>query len=175
MKWNFKSIIGMLSVTFIIVALFYTSSSSYQKYEMAVFQNNRQAAQPPVGKLQVTVVDGYTEEPLEGARVVIPEIKKTFTTNDQGMTPLIQVPILEDEHFRSIMQKPWGEITLLVYKDDYIEYALFHTHVWENQVRNGPRILLFPKDAGGKNEPFSLIEGPHRLWVNELVKKFRPK
>jgi len=173
MKWRFSSVLSIFCIIIIIIALFYTGNISYKQYEAQVFGEQSELFPPPTGKLQPVVVDGYSEMPLENATVVIPETGERYVTDENGKTPVIEVPILEDTHFSSILKKPWGEITLLIYKEGYIEYALFHTQVWENQVRSGPKILLFPKDSEGSNEPFSLIEGPHRLWVNELVEKYR--
>ena len=126
------------------------------------------------GTIQPQVVDGFSEEPIEDAVVVIPETGQRFVTDQDGLTALIRVPILEDVHFTDISPKPWGEITLMIYKKGYIEYVLLHAHAWENQTRKGPKILLFPEVEGEKNEPFFVVEGPHRLWVQELVEKYRP-
>jgi len=127
------------------------------------------------GYIQPQVIDGFSEEPIEGAVIVIPETNQQFITAKDGLTAVIKVPIEEDVHFAEISPKPWSEITLIVYKEGYVEYVLFHTHVWENQTRNGPKIMLFPQVKGEKHEPFSVIESPHRLWVKELVEKYRPK
>lgn len=126
------------------------------------------------GKLCIEVVDGKSEKPVEGATVVIPEIDASYQTGSDGKTAIIDVPVLENKHFSSIQQMPWGEVTVLVYKDGYIPYALFHTQVWQSQLRNGPRIYLFIDDGSTSGDAFSVIEGPQRLWVNELVEKYRP-
>ncbi|HBG75354.1 hypothetical protein QBE55_01515 [Eubacteriales bacterium mix99] len=127
------------------------------------------------GYLQPQVVDGFSEEPIQGATVVIPEINQKFVTAEDGYTAAIRIPIQEDAHFEKIEPKPWSEVTILVYCPDYIEYALFQAHVWESQSRKGPKILLFPKEKGKENEPFGVVEGPHRIWIKELVEKYRPK
>lgn len=126
------------------------------------------------GYIQPQVLDGFTEEPIEGAVVVIPETGQQFITSDDGQTATIKIPVMEDQHFAGFAPKPWSEVTLIVYKEGYLEYVLFHTHVWENQTRKGPRILLFPKTEGQDDEPFSIVESPHRIWVKDLVDKFRP-
>jgi hypothetical protein len=120
------------------------------------------------------VVDGFSEDPIEGAAVVIPETGQKFVTSKDGLTAVIKIPVEEDEHFEDISPKPWGEITVIVYKEGYIEYVLLNTHVWENQSRKGPKILLFPEVQGERNEPFAVTEGPQRIWVKNLVEKFRP-
>ena len=127
------------------------------------------------GYIQPQVIDGFSEEPIEGAVVVIPETDQQFVTAEDGLTAVIKVPIKEDLHFADISPKPWSEITLIVYKKDYVEYVLFHTHVWEGQTSKGPKIMIFPQPEGEKHEPFSVVEGPHRIWVKELVEKYRPR
>jgi hypothetical protein len=128
----------------------------------------------PSGSIIVFVEDGSNKKPLAGATVTIPETGQSFNTDSSGKTETIKVPILEDSYFRTILPKPWGEITLLVYRHGFIDCAIFHVNIWENQTRSGPTVLLFPLDADGANQPFTLTEGPNRIWVKELLDKFRP-
>lgn len=124
--------------------------------------------------MQVRVVDGYTDAPLENATVVIAETGESYKTDASGKTQLIRLPIIVDTRFSGISDKPWGEVTLLVYHKDYITYTLFYTQIWKNETRNGPTIFMFPRDKNGTNEPFIVVEGPLSSWVNPLVEKFRP-
>ena len=128
----------------------------------------------PTGSIIVYVEDGNTKKPLENAVVTIPETGQSYLTDENGKTDTIKVPIIEDTEYRNIVPKPWGEITLLVYKTGYVDCAIFHINIWENQTRNGPTVLLFPYSADGGNQPFTLTEGPNRLWVNQLLNQFRP-
>lgn len=127
------------------------------------------------GTLQVQVVNGWTNAPLKGATVVIPEISKSYTTDSEGKTPVITVPIIEDDVYKNILEKTWGEITLLVYNDGYIPYALFHVMVTANENRNGPTIMLFETGSTSSSEPFCIIEGPEKTWANQLINKYTPK
>jgi len=176
MRQDTKSLINIGIIVLVIVALFYSGYIPYHRYvekQIEAFSEIGQESFGPFGYIQPQVVDGYTEEPLEGAVVVIPEINQKYRTNAQGLTADIRIPIKEDPAFKDILPKPWGEVTLIVYKEGYIDYVLFHTHVWENQGRKGPRILLFPEKEGESSHPMAIVEGPHRLWVNELVKKYK--
>jgi len=173
-----RSLVSGIVMIITITALVYSGYIPFDRYierQVEAFNQINKQDNTSFGYIQPQVVNGFTEEPLQGAQIVIPEINKTFTTNSQGQTERIQVPILVDEHFSSLHPKSWGEITLIVYKEGYNEYVLFHTHVWENQTRQGPKILLFPKEKSQANEPIFIVEGPHRLWVNSLVEKYRPK
>ncbi len=177
MYMNKKSLISGIVMIITIVSLIYSGylkTDEYIERQVEAFNQIGKTASTSFGYIRPQIVDGFSERPIEGARVVIPEINKAFITNSQGQTERIKVPILVDEHFAGLHPKSWGEITLIVYKEGYNEYVLFHTHVWENQTREGPKILLFPKEEGRDSEPISIVEGPHRLWVESLVEKFRP-
>lgn len=172
-----KSLISGIVMIITIISLIYSGylqTDQYIEKQVEAFNQIGRTNANSFGYIKPQVVDGFTEKPIEGAQVVIPEINKTFTTDSQGHTENIKVPILVDKHFSDLHPKSWGEITLIVYKEGYNEYVLFHTHVWENQHRQGPKILLFPKEEGRSSEPISIVEGPHRLWVESLVEKFRP-
>jgi hypothetical protein len=127
------------------------------------------------GKVQFQVVEGFTETPLEGATVVILDTDKSYQTDAQGFSPVIEVPIITDDRFNKILQKPWGEINAIIYKKDYIPYALFYLQVFKDKTRKGVKILLFKEGEVASSEPFSIIEGPNRLWVEQLIKEHQPK
>ncbi|MFA5676038.1 MAG: hypothetical protein WDA65_05895 [Christensenellales bacterium] len=124
-------------------------------------------------RLTVLVVEGYTETPIADAAVVVVETGKTYKTDTVGLTQIIEVPVIKDTRYDKILQKPWGEITLIIYKEGFIPYALFYLQVLEGQTREGVKILLFEHDKT-PNTPFSIIEGPSRIWVNALVEKYQP-
>ncbi len=126
------------------------------------------------GSISVTVRDGFSDNPLVGAQVVIPEWDLTCTTDENGSTGKIDIPIAADAHFDGFYPTTWGECTLLVYCEGYIPYALFHVTVWEQQARQGPNIYLFPEDSGKRDQPFIVVEAPPRLWVNGLLERYLP-
>ncbi len=126
-------------------------------------------------KFTVSVVEGYTDTPIANAEVVVLETGKTYTTDANGNTGIIEVPVVRDTRYDKIIPKPWGEVSLIVYKDGFLPYALFYLQVLGGETRSGVKILLFENNSTGNSEPFSIIEGPNRLWVNELVKKYQPK
>lgn len=172
--WKRLSAVSVLVV--VIVTLYAAGYVPYDRYvleQIAAF--SAQEAMPLYfGHIEPVVKDGYTEEPLKDAVIVIPETGQRFYTGADGATAPIRIPITSDSRFEKTLPKPWGEVTLLVYKEGYIDYALFSVHVWENQVRKGPVILLFQKMSGHPSEPFVIVEGPHRMWVNGMLDKYRP-
>jgi hypothetical protein len=132
------------------------------------------ASAAPSGFLQLRVLDGATEEPLAGATVVIPETGAASVTDENGLTEKFAVPIEPPAAYQAFAPASWGEVTVLVYKEGYADYALFHVEVWENQLRSGPNVYLFAQSPSDYQQPFSIVEGPPRLWVNGLLDQFRP-
>jgi len=122
----------------------------------------------------VKVVEGYSEAPLKNAQVVVVETGKVYTTDENGMTPVIPVPAERDTRYDDVLPKPWAEVSIIIYKDGYIPYALFYLQVMAGETREGVKILLFEEGSSSSSEPFSIIEGPNRVWVDELVEQYDP-
>ncbi len=122
----------------------------------------------------VNVVEGYSEAPIANAQVVVVETGETYATDANGNTEAIAVPAVRDARYDKVLPKPWAEVSLIIYKDGYIPYALFYLQVMGGQTREGVKILLFEEGSSGSSEPFSIVEGPNRAWVDELVEKYRP-
>ena len=126
------------------------------------------------GSFEPQVVDGITGEPIAGATLVIVETGDTYTTDENGYTPKIEVPIYLDDRFDAVEKKPWGEISLVVYKNGYVPYALFYLQIMSDTTRKGPQILMFQKGDTELDEPISIIEGPSKMWVDAIIEKCRP-
>ena len=132
------------------------------------------AGRTGTAKLTLNVVEGFTETPIEGALVVVIETGESYSTDANGLTDVMEVPFIRDKRYDDILSKPWGEVSLIIYKDGYIPYALFYLQVLEDETREGVKILLFENDTTQNTEPFSIIEGPNRVWVDALIEKYRP-
>ncbi len=133
-----------------------------------------ETAETVTGTIRVTVLDGVTELPLPGAAVVIPELGKHFLANAQGVTEKIEVAAARDMRFDGIQKKDWGEVTLLIYCDGYIPFALFYTQVCENADRNGPTVYLFPEDGSMEGQSFTVVESPEEEWAKALIQANQP-
>ncbi|MGI6003902.1 MAG: hypothetical protein ACOX88_00595 [Christensenellales bacterium] len=184
-KWDFwrdwdsqkvKKAAYIVTVCILALLIVYTAVTFIKD---AFFSSDTGGAEEVLGvdaaQIIITAKDGFTDEPLEGTVIVIPEIEKSYVTDAEGKTPVITVPVLRDERYDKIQQMPWGEITIIAYKDGYVENALFHISVEPGKVRHGPNVMMFKVGEISSTEPLSLIEGPPRLWLNELVEKYRPK
>ena len=182
-----KSVNGLVILTIMAAGLWYRgyiNENQYMNKQIRVFshvsqQNEEEnllevSSSEKFGYIQPQVVDGFSEKPIEGAIVVIPEANQEYKTDKDGYTPNIKVKISPDTRFEKIHPKSWGETTLIVYKEGYREYVLLHLNVWEGQTRQGPKILLFPKENQQVDQPMSIVEGPNQVWINSMVEKYRP-
>lgn len=123
--------------------------------------------------LVVTVVDGQSGKPILDATVCIPETGSYYKTDAMGKTVTIPVPLIRNENFDNINKRGFGEVTLLVYKDGYIDFILFYTIIPADRVRYGPVVMLFEAYAADEGAVQHLVEGPPEAWIRELVDKYR--
>lgn len=178
---------GLLILTIMAAAIWYGSSvqkNPYMGKQFAAFIHMGQglgdvesvetSKADKYGYIRPQVLDGFSDEPIEGAVVVIPETNASYRTDEKGYTPNIKIEVVPDAHYRDINPKTWGEATLIAYKEGYVEYVLLHINVWESQDRAGPKIRLFPVENQELDQPMSIVEGPNQLWINSLVEKYRP-
>ena len=124
------------------------------------------------GHISPLVKDGDTGEPVAGAVIVLPESGQQFTTDSSGKIGEVAVPIARDTRYDALVAQPWGEATLLVYKDGYAPYALFDYMILPGETREGPEIYLF---KSSDSTPYSLVEGPNRTWVEALLDHYKPE
>jgi hypothetical protein len=125
------------------------------------------------GSVEFVVIDGFSKAPVSQAKVVIVETGEVYYTDEFGKTPKILVPIVRDQRFDQILPKPWGEISVIFFKNGYVDYALFYLQVLEGETREGVEILMFSQENVTSGQPFSIIEGPNKLWVNAIIKQFK--
>lgn len=168
---NRRMLLAAVTVSALLLVSAILVASNLGSGTTAVFSGSGKGT----ASLSVNVVEGYTETPIAGAQVVVIETGKTYETDENGMTDVIEVPFVRDTRFDRILEKPWGEVSLIVYKDGFVPYALFYLQVLGGQTREGVKILLFEHDKTQSNSPFSIIEGPNRAWVDALVEMHKPK
>ena len=162
MKKYMPYILASLLIIFSIICASYIRSNK-----------NTIAFEPISGQtasISFRVINGVNNQPIQSVRVIIPESGGVFYTNKSGLTPVITVPLLVNSHYAQILPQTWGEISVLAYKKNYADYALFHCQVRATQPRGPIEILLFPKND---NTVFGLIESPDSKWLAELLEKYR--
>lgn len=129
-------------------------------------------SQAPVAKeektgIAIEVVDGFTEEALENATVIIPEFGLELSTNHRGHTGAATFSFAPAT--LSGQNAPWQEVTVLAYAPGYASYALFHYALKPNEIRH-LQVLLFKGETD-----IVLSEGPDAQWVNTLISTYQPE
>lgn len=125
----------------------------------------------PAGSIRVRVSDALTDEGLLGAAVVIAETGERYITDSKGYTPIIELRVLRDRRFDSVLRRDWGEATVLVYADGYAPMALLHVAVKADKLRSRVPVYMF-KDSG--QGALSMIESPNMEWISSLIAQFAP-
>ncbi len=124
--------------------------------------------------MEVSVVDAYTLRPLENSTIIIPESGMQAVTDANGKAKFYGIPVEKDMVLNALLPIECGRVTLLVYREGYLPFALFYTQVYENRVRNGPTNYMFPTGTESGLEAITVIEAPAYEWVRELLEKNQP-
>ena len=128
----------------------------------------------PVAKVRFTILDIEDNKPVYNACICIPEANAYFYTDNNGNTPLMEVPVLPNEYYNKTLKRNFGEITVLIYKEGYIDYILLNFTVKENEVRQGVKLLLYKKE-NSEQDFISIVETPDNNWIKSLIEKYRKK
>ncbi len=126
------------------------------------------------GSLRVQAVNAYTMEPIAGAYIVAAECKASAYTDSLGFAYLNDIPLLPNELFAGTISCTWGEASLFAYAEGYLPYALLHAAVYDNTLRLGPTLYLFPEGETGVNVT-TMIESPKETDMQKLIEFYRPK
>jgi len=125
---------------------------------------------PVQAYLKITVLDIRTHEPLENATVCIPETGIYYTTDKFGRTPTIDVPYLKNGQYDNIKERNWGDITILAYKQGYVDYLVFYIMVTKDKTRH-VTLTLAPYTEG--SQPYIIIESPDDQWAKDIINKYK--
>ena len=126
------------------------------------------------GSLRVQAVNAYTMEPIAGAYIVVAECKASAYTDSLGFAYLNDVPLLPNKLFADTIGCTWGETSLFAYAEGYLPYALLHVAVYDNTLRLGPTLYLFPEGETGVNVT-TMIESPKEADMQKLIEFYLPK
>lgn len=117
--------------------------------------------------LQIRVLDAFSTSPIDHAHVLIAETGDEFITHEKGFTEAFSVPVYDYEGHLPLSQD-WGELTIIVYAEGYLDLVLFHLAVYPDSLRN-VTLYLFPDDGSTDGAPISMIESPNDEWVKKLI------
>lgn len=121
------------------------------------------------GQMRVRVLDGFTDRPIEGASVTVPETGGRYHTCADGRTEAFSLPVIRDAEYDRLLPSDEGRATLLVTAEGYTPYLLLYARVKEGVCRELD-VLLFPAD--GSLPVFTVIEAPDGSWCERLAEKY---
>lgn len=122
--------------------------------------------------LTIQALNAWSAQGIPGVHIVIPEANVHVTTDASGVAQAITVPISLPEGDASALTPTWGEITVLAYCEGYIDTAMLRVALHPGENREGPNLILFPKDDNP--DPIVLTEGPPQDWCQALLDSYRP-
>lgn len=120
-------------------------------------------------EMRLRVLDGITDTPIEGARVVVPETGECFYTDTSGLTPKMDLPVIPDPEYDELLPASEGRITFIVYAEGFTPYLLLYART--GRTRAPITALMFPDD--GSLSVFTVMEAPPQEWAEELTDRWR--
>lgn len=124
---------------------------------------------PPLASMRVTVKEGTSDLPIEGARVKVLETGEAYVTDARGSTEVMELPMTPDEQYERLLPSGTGRVTLLVTAEGMTPCLLLYVRVKAGELR-GIETLLFPAD--GTLKVFSMVEAPETGWCEGILDKF---
>jgi len=125
--------------------------------------------------LQVQVIDGRTKQPLQNAEVVLAETGYRTTTDENGFTKPFPAPVIRDPRFEAPLGRLHGQLTLIAYKQGYRDTVYFNIRMRQNMMTRVQMWMLQITPEDRRIEPYVYFYPIHRLFVDQLVNKFRTK
>lgn len=123
------------------------------------------------GHLHIRVVDAYTLLPVEGAKVIIPDVKRALISDSTGSCVFSGIPIRENNLHQRLLPQDWGECTVIALYSGYRPTVILNTRVDKNKMRNGPTVYMFPEELDDI-EVAAIVESPDNEWISQLVEQY---
>lgn len=124
-------------------------------------------------KLQLKVVDAFTQKGIPGAGCVIGETGDRVETNANGVAPVIDAPVFRHPRLEQMLAEIHGALTILCYKNGYRDAIYMGLRMYEN-VTAMPEIWMTPFGRRDRRiEPTLYHQGVHRIWQIQLADKYR--
>lgn len=124
----------------------------------------------PVSSLKVKITN-LRGAALSDATVTVVESGKSYTTDQKGFTPVMQVPFTKTALTETV-DGDFSFVTLVVSKSGYIDYILYNCLVYKERMRDGPQITLF--NTLESSAPYiSTVEIPPDNWTKEFLNKIK--
>lgn len=162
-----KKILKLLFVFILIVlnlTCLFTLSFDQQLYTSSMQSN---------ASIVITVLENGTNKPIDNASVCIIETKSYYSTNNNGVTDKIEIPVIRNQNFDNSLIRNFGEITILAYKPGYSDHIHFYEEVRPSQTKLGIIIKLTPIYSQTDTTPTITCNTPNKYWAEQLINIFK--
>ncbi|MCL6594449.1 MAG: hypothetical protein K6T31_10765 [Alicyclobacillus sp.] len=127
----------------------------------------------PTSKLRVRVIDGRTQQPLEGAEVVLIETEQRLRTGPDGYTPWFDAPVIRNPRYRPMVAELHGQLGVIAYKNGYRDSIHLGIRMHEG-VPTETTVWMYKLGPGDTRIEPVLYQVPyHHIWLVELADRFR--
>jgi hypothetical protein len=125
------------------------------------------------GRLQIRVVDAFTQKGIDGAGCIVGETGDRIETDTKGSAPVIDAPVFRHPRLEQMLAELHGALTIMCYKNGYRDAIYMGVRMYEG-VTAQPEIWMVPIGTKDRRVEPTLFQGPlHRLWQIQLVDKYR--
>lgn len=131
---------------------------AYEKFESIEIKSENTI------KYKVSVLDDKNK-PIEGARVVIPEANGVNITDNKGNCEF-NIPYIEANNITYPVNKGYGEITVLIYKEGYLSKAILRAQTRTNDKSNSIGIKIKKSNKPGVE---CEVVKPAEEWVKGVL------
>lgn len=126
------------------------------------------------GHMDIRVYDAVTSAPISDAYIVLPQSDQTYKSDSLGRVHAYGVPLDTEVILSRMVTQPYGNATILAYKEGYIPCCIFYVQLYSDHIRSGPNIYMFAKSNNSELSATTFIESPSEEWVKSLIDKYAP-
>lgn len=121
------------------------------------------------------MIDGRSQQPLQGAEVVILETEQRVTTGRDGYTEWVDAPVFRNPRLRPMVAEIHGQLGVIAYKNGYRDSVHMGIRMHEG-TQSETTVWMYKIGPGDDRIEPVLYEVPyHHLWLVELADRFRSK
>ena len=168
----FKKVFKVSVIFLILLNIF---SLCFLCFNMGQFIQSKQINTVPYqsGRIQIEVLDDLSGKAVDGASVCIIETRHYEKTDKYGKTSYIEVPIIKNSNFDLSLERPYGEFTILVYKDGYADNISFYNLIRPNTTKVGIKIRLRTIINQEDTATTITVNPPDTYWSDALIKLYK--
>ncbi len=160
---KFKVISRKIVALFIIVLLMFLCAFSAISFADKI--------SPETASLKITLRDSFDASYIKDATVFVLETESYFKTDEKGQTGIINIPYERDARYDSTSSKNFMEITLLIYKEGYIDYILLHTAIYSGEVKN--KLVILDKKQDDLMSYYVFTDEANHTWIEKIIAKYK--